>query len=201
MRWFLGIPVPPGIARELADRTAHAPVAIGRARLLAAEDLHLTLRFLGELTEARVAAVLTALQPLRQAAFQIDLTGVGAFRSVGAVYAAVLPSRELAALEEAVNETLSWHGFPRELRPFHPHVTLARVRRALPLAQLDRWCATWVPLHFKADRLALFCSRDRVRSFVEDQAEHASGPGDQTRYEMTQTFNFGELPACSLESV
>ena len=176
MRWFVGIPVPLATAREMAGRAAHAPVAMDRARLLSGEDLHVTLRFFGEIAETRLEAIAAALLPLRQPAFAVELDGVGAFRSVGAIYAAVAASEALRTLAEAVNESLAWHGFPRELRPFHPHVTLARVRRAMPHAELARWSEAWAPMRFVADRVAIFRSRDHATSSVENRNLRVTGP-------------------------
>lgn len=144
--------------------------------------------------------------PLRQAAFPIDLTGVGAFRGVGAIYAAVASSSGLNTLVEAVSEALAWSGFPRELRTFQPHVTLARVRRALPQAELNRWTARWEPLSFVADRLALFRSRDGVKGFAGEKEAFARDRPEGMeevgrRYVIAQTFAFSEVSAGGTETL
>lgn len=198
MRWFVGLPVPPSVAHELVDRASHARVPLEKARLATAEDLHLTLRFFGELTESRIAGVISALTPIRQESFPVELTGVGAFRSVGAIYAAVAPSNGLDLLAEAVNEALAWRGVPRELRPFHPHVTLARVRRAMPQVELERWSKTWQPISFVADRLALFHSRDLPPARTNSPPEILGNA--QKRYTIAQTFHFSQLPASDTEN-
>ncbi len=175
MRLFLGLPVPLEVAHLLVERTAQAPARLNRARLPLAEDLHLTLRFFGAVDESRVGDMQRALDTLHQPAFPLTLVGVDAFRSVGAIFAALAPSLELAALAEALNEALAWRGFARDLRPFHPHVTLARVRRAVPQAELARWSGVWAPIVFVADQLVLFQAPDS-RATTETEAANPPAP-------------------------
>jgi RNA 2',3'-cyclic 3'-phosphodiesterase len=99
-----------------------------------ADNLHLTLRFLGEvepvlLAHARVAVTEAAA---KVAPFTVHLGGVGGFpagRAPRVLWAGVLAGgEEMIALHGALETALGARGIPRESRPFHPHVTLARAR-------------------------------------------------------------------------
>jgi len=95
---------------------------------------HLTLRFLGEVPEAALAALETGLRPAvaQHPAFEMVVEGVGAFPSADrprvvwrGVGAGADPLRRLA---DSVREAVAAAGFPDDPVPFAPHVTLFRVR-------------------------------------------------------------------------
>ena len=96
-------------------------------------NLHLTLRFLGEISRSQVETVCLAgrCAAARMDAFSICLTGTGCFpspRRPRAFWIGVAEASNLIRLLEAVEQELSSAGFPREARPFSPHLTLGRVR-------------------------------------------------------------------------
>jgi RNA 2',3'-cyclic 3'-phosphodiesterase len=96
-------------------------------------NLHLTLQFLGEQPEERLAAAEAALDAAaaRSAPIETALHGIGAFPGleqprilwVGLAQGAL----EVRALQARVAEALAREGFPREERPWHPHLTIGRV--------------------------------------------------------------------------
>ena len=92
------------------------------------EQLHLTLRFIGEV-ERPVADDLTAeLARIHSAPFELRVTGTGRFeqRGSGALWAGVEPKAPVAALAAKVERTCQAVGLEPERRAFHPHITLAR---------------------------------------------------------------------------
>ena len=101
---------------------------------MAPENLHVTLKFLGGIDEARVPSVIDALRGAvgRHARFVIEIGELGAFPS--ATRARVLwagvtgGDGALAALASTVDTALAGLGFPHEERAFSPHITLGRVR-------------------------------------------------------------------------
>lgn len=113
--------------RGLVERTA-------RVKWAEREQLHLTLRFLGEVDAARVDALRGALADAVRGVepFRLVLAGLGVFPPRGAprvVWAGVsFGAERLAELTARVEERLAEAGFPREARRFSPHVTLGRVR-------------------------------------------------------------------------
>ena len=102
-------------------------------RWVPVENLHLTVWFLGEVSEPRASAVLSALQPpLPVRAFNLHLGGLGAFPPSGpprVFWMGVLDGREaLGQLHDEVGARLAPWGFAGEGRAYSAHLTLARVK-------------------------------------------------------------------------
>ena len=97
-------------------------------------NLHLTLKFLGEVAEARIDAIVGALRGAASSlsAFDAELGGLGAFPSPArprVVWAGVtVGAGAMGDLAGRVDDALAQLGFAREARPFSAHVTLGRVR-------------------------------------------------------------------------
>lgn len=103
------------------------------------ENLHLTLRFLGETPLSLLPDLERALREAAAAVppFTLAVRGTGAFPGLArprVLWAAVEAGAGLAALQRRVEEAVGRLGWPAEDRPFHPHVTLARVREERPRA-------------------------------------------------------------------
>jgi 2'-5' RNA ligase len=91
-------------------------------------QLHLTLRFVGEVERPVAEDLVGALGRVRAAPFAVKIKGVGRFdqRSSGALWAGVEPKEPLAALAAKVERACQSVGLEPERRAFHPHITLAR---------------------------------------------------------------------------
>jgi len=95
--------------------------------------LHLTLKFLGEIDESFQDDVIGAVRRAAAAVppFWFDTSGIGAFPSDArprVLWVGVDSGQELYDLARLVESELAAVGFPSERRPFHPHVTLGRIR-------------------------------------------------------------------------
>lgn len=95
------------------------------------ENYHLTLKFLGEVRPAMQKKVEETMQRVASATvpFKIELGGFGAFptiRKPRVLWAGVNASPELRCLKQDLEWGLAEHGFERETRAFHPHLTLGR---------------------------------------------------------------------------
>jgi RNA 2',3'-cyclic 3'-phosphodiesterase len=106
-------------------------------------QLHLTLRFVGEVDRHLAADLSDALGRVRSPRFIARIKGVGSFdhRNAGALWAGVEPKQPLAALAAKLERACQAVGLEPERRAFHPHITLARWkgRRTRELADfLDR---------------------------------------------------------------
>jgi 2'-5' RNA ligase len=107
------------------------------------EQIHLTLRFLGNVPEESVPSLLQAIEQAAQgqAAFTLRAKALGCFPH--AARPRVLwvglddPGRALGRLNERLTAALTPLGFPPEDRPFHPHLTLARVQSIRPSTELS----------------------------------------------------------------
>jgi 2'-5' RNA ligase len=139
MRLFVAIEISDAVrqsAEELADelrRRVRRLAPRARVSWVASECLHMTLAFIGQVGEQRAAAVLDALRArwLREP-IPTRVAGVGTFPPRGApraIWVGVDIGRDaLVDVQQEVAARLSNVGIAPEQRPFHPHMTLARVR-------------------------------------------------------------------------
>lgn len=145
MRAFLGIGLPAGVRDTVASAIAHARELHAPVAWTAPGNLHITLIFLGEINPERVPLIEQALRVVASGTGPFSLTaeGVGAFpgtRTPRVLWVAILEPLELVGqLQQNMQNALSGAGFPREDRPFHPHITVGRVRGALPPAWGERF--------------------------------------------------------------
>lgn len=99
---------------------------------LSPESLHLTLKFIGEQPEARLAGIIDALKSVASPGrFQLRLRGLGCFpneRRPRVFWVGIEAPPELARLAASVDEALEPVGIERDKRPFSAHLTLARAR-------------------------------------------------------------------------
>lgn len=127
-RLFAAIRPPAAVIDALLDLESDIP----GARWQDESQIHLTLRFFGEI-EARAADDLdAALEQLRTAPFALALRGVGHFETRGrahALWAGLAPSEPLAALQRQVESAARRAGLAPETRKFAAHITLARLGR------------------------------------------------------------------------
>lgn len=92
------------------------------------EQLHLTLRFIGEVERPAAEDLADALGKIHAPRMELSISGVGRFeqRNSGALWAGVEPKAPLAALAAKVERVCQSVGLEPERRAFHPHITLAR---------------------------------------------------------------------------
>ena len=155
-RLFVALRPPPPIrARLTADMEG-----VIDARWQDDEQLHITLRFIGEV-DGRVAEdVAAALGAVHAPVPEVRVSGVGSFGSrgrVNALWAGLAPHEPLAALHRKVDQALVRAGLEPERRAYLPHITLAR------LATREEAVAGWLADHaalasppFALDHLILF---------------------------------------------
>ncbi|MGE0734363.1 MAG: RNA 2',3'-cyclic phosphodiesterase [Alphaproteobacteria bacterium] len=126
LRLFVGLALPRQIRRSLADLCHGIPDAAWTPE----ENLHLTLRFLGEVSESEAQDVDAALLGLDAPAFELTIKGIGWFggHKPRLLYAGIAPEPNLNYLRDRVESAIARAGLPREERKFVPHVTLARLK-------------------------------------------------------------------------
>ena len=92
------------------------------------EQLHVTLRFVGEVERPLANDLADALTRVHVEPFELSIAGVGRFeqRSGGALWAAMEPKVPLAALAAKIERVCQENGLEPERRAYHPHITLAR---------------------------------------------------------------------------
>ena len=170
-RLFVAIRPPEAIRDLLIDAMDDSP----ELRWVSDDNLHLTLRFIGEVERPLADDIAAALARLRSDAFELRLAGVGMFeqRSGGAIWAGVEPKAPVAALATKVERACLAAGLEPERRAFHPHITLARWNRRSALAAqalIERNRALASP-PFAVDRFILFESHlSRHGAYYEEVA-------------------------------
>ncbi|HUE79394.1 MAG TPA: RNA 2',3'-cyclic phosphodiesterase [Sphingomicrobium sp.] len=126
-RLFVAIRPPEDIRDLLIDAMDESP----ELGWVGDDNLHLTLRFIGEVERPLADDIALALSRVRFARFELSIAGAGIFerRTGGALWAGVQPKAPVAALAAKVERACVAAGLEPERRAFHPHVTLARFKR------------------------------------------------------------------------
>ena len=161
-RLFTALEIPRDAALSLSLLRGGLP----GARWIDVENYHLTLRFIGDVEGHVADEIANALDRVDRPAFQMTLSGVGAFggKKPHAVWAGVSASPDLTALQGEIDRICQRLGLPADPRKFSPHVTLARLRNASPLdvAQYLSARGNFAALPFRVGRFVLMSSRDSV---------------------------------------
>jgi 2'-5' RNA ligase len=139
VRLFLAIELDPRERRAIRQATASMRKAASDANWVSEENLHLSLKFFGEQPDSAPAALQRTLAAVgaAHAPFDLHVSGLGAFpnlRSPRVVWMGVQHDPRLELMHHDVEATCAAHGYPLDARAFRPHITIARVRDALPLA-------------------------------------------------------------------
>lgn len=112
----------------------------GDLKLVERENIHFTLKFLGNIDQGKLAEVKSKLSQVRFEPFQLEIKGAGAFPSLkrmSVIWVGVGEGWSNAEqIFEQTEKVLHEAGFSRETRPFSPHVTIARVRSGRKLDEI-----------------------------------------------------------------
>ena len=158
-RLFVAIRPPEDVRDLLIDAMDDSPAL----RWVGDEQLHLTLRFIGEVERPVANDIAAALDCVRSSNFQIRISGAGKFekRSGGALWAGIEPKTPVVGLAAKVERALQQIGLEPEHRAFSPHITLARWNRR-NLEAVEAFLRRNSDLHsdpFDVDRFVLFESK------------------------------------------
>ena len=134
IRSFLAIELPKPILKRIEEvqgdlRLTHADVG-----WVSPEKIHLTLKFFGNIEESRIDPIFKSIEePLRETLpFSLKVRGVGAFphlKNPRVIWIGLVDEREvLTSFQKQIETQLEKIGFQPENRPFHPHLTLGRVK-------------------------------------------------------------------------
>ncbi|MCW6529914.1 RNA 2',3'-cyclic phosphodiesterase [Sphingomonas sp. MMSM20] len=161
-RLFVALRPPPAVRAVLAAAMGGVP----GARWQDDAQLHLTLRFIGEVERPLAEDIALTIESIAAPAPSVALAGVGRFEKRGradTLWAGVAPHDALAALHRKVDHALVRLGLEPERRAYLPHVTLARLPRSAGHGPaLDRWLADHAALtsaHFTMPELILYESQ------------------------------------------
>lgn len=166
-RLFVAIDPPDEVREELARLQRGIP----GARWVDPHQLHLTLRFVGDVDGRVLDDIVHGLDRIREAPFDLTLRGLGHFpprKAPKVLWVGVEPEPALKALRDAVEREVVSCGVSPEQRKFHPHVTLARLNGSTERVgrfMADNALVAFEP--FEVDQFHLY------RSYLHhDGAEH-----------------------------
>jgi RNA 2',3'-cyclic 3'-phosphodiesterase len=158
-RLFTGIELPADVTGRLSMLRA----GLSGAHWTDPDNYHITLRFVGDISDAEAGHFADALACVSFDSFEMELSGLGSFggNKPRAIWAGVKPSPALTMLQKAHERAARLAGLPREARNFMPHITLARLRNVspFPVAEYLARYGGYVDGPFDVTRFALFSSR------------------------------------------
>ncbi|HVP93643.1 MAG TPA: RNA 2',3'-cyclic phosphodiesterase [Methanoregulaceae archaeon] len=130
VRTFIAIELSPAVRSEIGKIQPDLRQCRARLTLVNPEIIHITLKFLGEVSSEDLSTVTRALEKIRLEPFTINVSGVGVNnpRSPRVIWAGVDPIEPCKILNERIEAALEPLGFAREKRAYTPHATIARVR-------------------------------------------------------------------------
>ncbi|HKW17547.1 MAG TPA: RNA 2',3'-cyclic phosphodiesterase [Terriglobales bacterium] len=131
MRTFVAFDIQPDIRERITEFVEHVRENAPDVRWVSEESLHVTLKFIGEKSEADVKRIEAALGSVRGHEFRLGFRGAGFFptpKAARVFWIGIEAEKALADLAKNIEETLSAIDVPKEERGFNPHLTLARAR-------------------------------------------------------------------------
>ena len=142
IRLFTAIEIPEGVRDLLLDLQSGLPGATWSPF----DNLHLTLRFIGEVPEPMVDEIEEALWSVHASGFSLRIKGIGKYGGEGprsparVIYAEVEHDNGLTRLQAKIEHALQDLGLDPERRKYHPHVTLARLKDT-PIGRVGNYLA------------------------------------------------------------
>lgn len=158
-RLFVAIRPPDAIRASLLAATG----GISGARWQSDEQIHLTLRFIGEADRHLAHDIDAALAAIHHPCFTVAVSGIGTFdrrRQIETIWAGLSPQEPVKALHNKIDQALIRAGLAPERRAYLPHITLARLKRSSgPVRDFVAGNGGLTTPPFEVDRFALFESR------------------------------------------
>ena len=134
VRLFVALDFPPGVRERLREPQAILKKSSARLSLVDPSIIHMTLKFIGEVSAEQADQIRESLRTLSYGSFGITIAGIGAnnSRQPRVIWCTVSDGGKSAGLHDLIETALVPWGIPRDDRPFRPHATLARVRQYDP---------------------------------------------------------------------
>ncbi len=132
MRTFIGIDVPGFITDNLQEIQREIK-SISNAKLVDPENMHITLKFLGEIQESQVSEIGKELEKIGSefGSFKVRFKGMGCFPSLKYIRVVWIGieegTKEVLGIQSRIDDELKSYGFKKE-KKYHPHFTIARIK-------------------------------------------------------------------------
>ena len=144
LRAFIALEIPAKVQKHIHQATSNLRSEIGSLiRWVPAENMHLTLKFLGDISPANVEFLTQMIRTETNShhSFDIHLTGLGSFpgpKRPRLIYIGIQAPADLEALQHAVEAAAHRLGYASEERSFSPHLTIGRVKHAPRISAVDQ---------------------------------------------------------------
>ncbi len=161
MRLFTAIELPEDFLTALST----AANQFTRLRWMDQKQLHLTLRFLGEVHDENIGELINALKKVTVPEFMLEPEGSGFFpdrRRPTVFWTGLKSNTSLSTLKENMEQILEDYGFRREERSFKPHITLLRIKHRMAPGLMEKLSETFDKLvlpSFNVNSFKLFSSK------------------------------------------
>lgn len=143
LRAFIAIAIPPEIKQAISNHTSSLRKESGRAvRWVDVNNIHLTLKFLGEVSVATLDLLTQTLRAecAQTAPFTVSIEGLGCFpnlRHPRVLWIGLVVPPEVTHLQRQVEANATRLGYAPDDKPFSPHLTIGRVREQASSAELQ----------------------------------------------------------------
>jgi len=137
LRTFIAIDLTDGILQKIVSITSYLKTQVpsNAIKWVSEGNLHLTLKFLGEIPESKLEQIKTlsrkAVHEIHSLIFSVE--GLGMYpnhKNPRVIWLGIFNEKPLVKLAAQIDQALYEAGIPREKRPFSPHLTIGRVRRS-----------------------------------------------------------------------
>jgi 2'-5' RNA ligase len=134
IRSFLAIELPRTIQKKIEEIQGDLKLSLADVRWVSPEKIHLTLKFFGNIEESKIEPIVKSIEGSIQTTspFSLKVKGVGAFphlKNPRVIWMGLTNGKEnVISLQQRLEVLLEKIGFQTEDRPFHPHLTLGRVK-------------------------------------------------------------------------
>jgi 2'-5' RNA ligase len=136
LRAFIAVEIPPEIHKAIESKTAPLRAALDSSlvRWVTTSNIHLTLKFLGDVSPANVEMLsqMLSVEVSQHTTFALKFGGLGAFpnpRRPRVIWIGIQAPVGLEALQHGIEAATATLGYPSEERPFSPHLTIGRVKQ------------------------------------------------------------------------
>jgi len=144
LRTFIATDIPPSILQFIQQKTEALRTKLGDSiRWVSIQNIHLTLKFLGDISPTNVEALaqILATEANSCSQFDISINGLGSFpnsKRPRVLFIGIRAPAELDALQRGVESACARLGYKSEAGPFSPHLTIGRVRQNVTFAEQKR---------------------------------------------------------------
>ncbi len=145
LRAFIALEIPPGIHQAIEQKTApiRATLNASLVRWVPAKNVHLTLKFLGDVSPSNLEMLeqMLSAEVCQHQPFEMKFEGLGAFpnpKRPRVIWIGIQAPAGFSALQHGIEAATATLGYPDEQRPFSPHLTIGRVKQNVGSAGMQQ---------------------------------------------------------------